>query len=260
MLTKPILYSAAVSLGLLLALPAGSYAGETTPTANNSDTASDTPIAEEGFESLFDGQSLKGWDGNPALWSVSDGAILGRSTDESPIEDNEFIIWEGEVADFVLRFEFRIADRGVGNSGVQYRSQRKTEVHRWAVEGYQADIERTNQHMGILYDEGGRGILAARGQKVVVSQTPDGVRKEIVASLGDPAELVADVKAGEWQQYEIVADGNVFTHRINGRETIHVTDNDTDNAEPNGILALQLHRGPAMQIEFRNIRIKHLNQ
>jgi len=229
---------------LLLALTATSYAVDA---ADESD-----------FESLFDGESLKGWDGNPALWSVADGAILGRTTDESPIEANEFIIWEGEVADFVLRFQFRIADHGVGNSGVQYRSQRKPASHRWAVEGYQADIERTNQHMGILYDEGGRGILAARGQKVVIAETPDGFKKEVVGSVGDPDELVSNVKAGEWQEYEIVADGNVLIQRINGHETIHVTDQDSKNAEASGVLAFQLHRGPAMQVEFRNIRIKHL--
>lgn len=218
---------------------------------------------ETGFQSIFDGKTLAGWDGNPELWSVSGGAILGVTTGTDPIETNQFIIWEGEVANFVLRLEFRIADRGNGNSGIQYRSKRVPGPDAWGVKGYQADIERTNKYMGILYDEGGRGILAMRGQEVVVepkaaSDKTKGPRKKIVGSLDDPAEIVRDVKPEQWNRYEIHADGNVLVHKINGRETIRVTDNDAENAEQRGILALQLHRGEGMQIEFRNIRVKHL--
>ena len=218
------------------------------------------PSSEEGFESLFDGKSLEGWDGNPKLWSVVDGAIVGTTTEDAPIKANEFLICEGQVADFILRFEFRIADRGVGNSGVQYRSKRDPDSHRWAVKGYQADIERTNKHMGILYEEGGRGILAARGQEVVIQPASSGFKKEIVGSVGDRDEIVRGVKAGEWQAYEIVADANVLVHKLNDRETIRVTDQDTKNAAKSGVLALQLHKGPAMQVEFRKLRIKHLNK
>lgn len=219
--------------------------------------------SEAGFESIFDGKTLDGWDGNPELWSVRDGCILGVTTDESPIKTNQFIIWKDEVSNFVLRLEFRIADRGNGNSGIQYRSQRVPGADQWAVKGYQADIERTNKYMGILYDEGGRGILAMRGEKVIVkpkapSNKKKGANREIVGSLGDPDEIVRDVKPEQWNTYEIIAEGNVLVHKINGRETIHVTDNDAEYAEKRGILALQLHRGPGMQIEFRNIRVQHL--
>ena len=145
---------------------------------------------EAGFESLFDGKTLGGWDGNPDLWSVADGAILGATSDESPIAANEFLIWDGDATNFVLRLQFRIADRGVGNSGIQYRSKRKTNAQGWGVQGYQADIERTNKHMGILYEEGGRGILARRGEQVVVEEAPAGFKKRVVGSQDlrfDPA-------------------------------------------------------------------------
>lgn len=213
---------------------------------------------EEGFASLFDGSTLDGWDGNPKLWGVQDGAIVGETSDESPLEANEFLIWDGEAADFVLRLEFRIADRGVGNSGVQYRSKRLRGGGRWAVGGYQADIERTNQYMGILYEEQGRGIIAMRGEEVRLTPAHGGFHREVVGSVGDPKEIVDRVRAGEWQQLEVIAQGNRLEHKLNGRTTALVVDNDHSNAAQSGIIALQLHRGDEMKIEFKNIRLRNL--
>lgn len=214
--------------------------------------------AEEGFEPLFDGETLSGWDGNPGLWRVADGAIVGETTDSDPIEENEFLIWDGQVDDFVLRLKFRVADHGAGNSGVQYRSQRVEGGGRWAVGGYQADIERTNKHMGILYEERGRGIIAKRGEKVRLVITDDGFKKEVIGSVGDPTEIVEGVKPGEWQELEIVAEGNRLEHKINGRTTALVFDEDKSHSSQSGIVALQVHRGPAMKIEFKEIRLKQL--
>lgn len=216
--------------------------------------------SEAGFVPLFDGATLKGWDGNPKLWRVDDGAIVGETTDTDPIDPNEFLVWHGEVADFVLRLRFRVADRGVGNSGVQYRSSRLRKKGRWVVGGYQADIERTNKHMGILYEERGRGILAACGQKVRLVPSGKGVSREALDSLGDPAMLLEGVSPGEWQQLDIVARRNRLEHRINGRTTVVVFDEDLDNASRSGVIALQLHRGPAMRVDFKDIRLKHLNE
>lgn len=213
---------------------------------------------EEGFESLFDGETLAGWDGNPELWQVVDGAIRGVTSDDRPIDENQFLIWDGEVEDFVLRLQFRIADRGAGNSGVQYRSARPEGAGKWIVGGYQADIERTNKYMGILYEERGRGIVALRGEDVVLEESADGFEKKVVGSVGDPAEIVADMRPGEWQNLEIVAQGNKLVHILNGAIAVRVVDNDTKHASQRGLLALQLHRGPAMQIEFRSIRLKRL--
>lgn len=210
----------------------------------------------DGFEVLFDGETLNGWDGNPMLWSVVDGVIHGETSDDTPIQTNEFLIWDGNAADFHLVLEFRVADRGIGNSGVQYRSKRLEDVGRWVAGGYQADIERTNKYMGIAYEERGRGILAMRGEDVELSESPKSFEKKVVGSLGDPKELVEGVKPGEWQTLEIIARGNRLEHKINGRMTAVVTDNDVPNAAKEGIIALQLHQGPAMQIDFRNIRLK----
>lgn len=217
----------------------------------------DEPTTEEGFTQIFDGKTLKGWDGSPDLWSVAEGAITGVTTDDAPIKRNEFIIWDGEVADFVLRLEFRIADQGVGNSGIQYRSKHRKDVGKWIVQGYQADIEKSNKYMAILYEEGGRGILALAGEKVVLSKEK---KKEVVGSVGKKAELFKDVKAGEWQEYEVMAKGNHLVHKINGKVITDITDNNKEKASSSGVLALQLHRGPAMKVQFRNIRIKDLSE
>ncbi|QDU88038.1 hypothetical protein Pla175_14080 [Pirellulimonas nuda] len=213
---------------------------------------------EAGFRPLFDGKTLEGWDGDPALWQASDGVIRSVTTDDAPLEYNQFLIWDGEVGDFVLRLEFRVADRGVGNSGVQYRSKRMPDAGNWVVGGYQADIERTNKHMGILYEERGRGILANRGEKVELTAGPKGVKKQVVGKVGDPAEIVDGVRAGEWQTLEVSAVGNELVHKLNGRTTVRVVDNDAAHAAQRGIVALQVHKGPAMQIEFRNIRLKDI--
>jgi hypothetical protein len=215
---------------------------------------------EAGFVSLFDGQTLEGWSGDPRLWRVADGAIVATSTDESPLEQNAFLIWEGEVADFVLRLQFRVADRGVGNSGIQYRSRRFPEAGEWIVGGYQADIDRTNKYMGIVYEERGRGILAEVGEKITIEPGTNGkdFHKEVVGSLGEPAEILKSVTAGQWCDYEVEAIGNHLIHRINGHATAEAIDSDAEHAARSGLLALQLHAGPAMKIEFRRIRIKHL--
>lgn len=214
---------------------------------------------EEGFTSLFDGKSLTGWEGNPELWSVSEGAITGTSTDAKPIKHNEFLIWKDEVGDFTLRLQFRISDVQGANSGIQYRSQRVPDAGKWVVGGYQADIDQTNRYMGILYDERGRGVLAERGEKVVLRAGADeeDFKRDVVGSVGDAAELVRDIQPGEWVDYEVSAQGNHLVQKLNGRTTADVTDEDKAHAEARGILALQLHSGPAMKIQFRNIRIRH---
>ncbi|MEM9185806.1 MAG: DUF1080 domain-containing protein [Planctomycetota bacterium] len=211
---------------------------------------------EAGFVALFDGSSLKGWDGNPELWSVVDGVIRGKTSADAPIKQNTFLIWGGRADDFVLRLEFRVADWGIGNSGVQYRSKRFTDAGRWVIGGYQADIERTNTHMGILYEERGRGILAKRGQAVELMPGGKRSKKRVAGSVGDPSEIVEGVRAGEWQTLEVIARGRSLEHKLNGRTTIKVTDNDEANAAKSGLIGLQLHRGPPMQIDFRNIRLK----
>ena len=119
--------------------------------------------AADGFEAIFDGKTLDGWDGNPAFWRVEEGTITGQTTADNPTAGNTFLIWrKGQVGDFELRLKFRIVG---GNSGIQYRSQ---EVDKWVIKGYQADFDASGQYAGILYEERCRGILARRRKQVVI--------------------------------------------------------------------------------------------
>lgn len=207
--------------------------------------------AQEGFEPIFDGTSLEGWEGAEGLWSVEDGAITGRTTAENPITSNTFLIWRaGELKNFELRLKFRIV---AGNSGIQYRS---SDMGDHVVGGYQADIDATNRFMGILYEERGRGILANRGQKVLIHA--DGTIEEQGRTC-DEAELLASLKEEEWNEYVITANGNHLTQSINGHVTVDVTDEQSEKAKESGILAFQLHVGPAMIVQFKDIMLKQMD-
>ena len=211
---------------------------------------------EDGFESIFDGKTLDGWDGNPKLWHIEDGAITGQTTKDNPTKGNTFIIWTGgETADFELKLQYRIIG---GNSGIQYRSFRlKDGADKWRIGGYQGDFEAGDTYSGILYGEKFRGILARRGDKTVVSRTDGKVKVTTVGSVGDTKEIQAKIKKEDWNDYHIIAKGFHFVHKINGVLTIDCTDNDEKERRASGILALQLHAGPPMKVQFRNIRIKH---
>lgn len=142
---RPFLALSLIALASILSLPA--------------------TAAEGMFMPIFDGKSLTGWDGNPKFWSVKDGAITGQTTKENPTKGNTFILWkDGALADFELKLKFRIVG---GNSGIQYRSKDKSN---WVVGGYQADFDGAGEWTGTLYEEGGRGVLAKRGNKVVIDE------------------------------------------------------------------------------------------
>lgn len=214
---------------------------------------------EEGFKSLFNGKDLTGWEGRSNHWSVRDGAISGATTKENPTKGNTFLIWKGgTVDDFELRLTYRIAANntsGFANSGVQYRS---VDRGNYVAAGYQADFEAGKTYSGILYDEaagaGGRGIMAARGEKVVWGED---CKKQVAGSVGKSDEIQAAIKNEEWNDYVIVAKGNHLVHKINGVVTVDVVDNCSKRLS-SGILALQLHAGEPMTVEFKNIRIKPL--
>ena len=213
--------------------------------------ASSTTAAEKGFKSLFDGKTLKGWEGNPAFWSVKDGAITGQTTAENPTKGNTFLIWKGgEPANFELRMKFRIVG---GNSGVQYRSKDHGD---WVVGGYQADIDAEGKFAGILYEERGRGILAMRGNKVLIKS--DGT-KQNVGKTADEKTILDGIKKEDWNDYRIVAKGNHLIHEINGNVSVDVTDEQEAKRAMSGVIALQLHAGPPMLIQFKDIEIKNLD-
>ncbi len=206
-------------------------------------------------KSLFDGKTLKGWDGDPKVWSVKDGAILGKTTKENPTKGNTFLIWKGgQMADFELSLEYKIE---AGNSGIQYRSFIRPGKHDgWRISGYQADLEAGDKFSGICYGEGFRGILSMRGEKTVLTIDDKKKLKKDVKKFGDSAEIGKAIKKGKWNQYRITAKGFHFHHYINGVKTTELIDNDEDKRRKDGLLALQLHAGQPMEVQFKNIMLK----
>lgn len=211
---------------------------------------------EEGFVPVFNGKDLTGWDGDPKLWSVKDGAIRGEQ-EKRP--GNTFCIWRGGMLeDFELRITFRVGD---GNSGIQYRS---VDCGKWVVSGYQAEV-CNSPAVGFLYGERGRGSLALVGQKVVIAE--DG-KKEVVGELPDAKANYKNYKPKDWNHYRIVCRGNHIQQFLNGVQTIDLVDHQLDDPaaeKPDlkkgrlkGILALQLHGGGPMWVEFKDIKLKVL--
>jgi hypothetical protein len=196
---------------------------------------------QDGGREIFNGKDLSGWKGNPELWSVEEGCITGRTTADKPLKFNTFLVWDaGQVSNFELEFDYQLGD--AGNSGIQYRSRVLNEAD-FVVGGYQADIDASLKFAGINYEEKGRGILAQRGQRV---------------SIGDGVELGKAIQAGQWNHYRVVADGPRLSHYINGKLMSEVIDHQEGKAAAAGVLAFQIHVGPPMKIQFKNIRLKEL--
>jgi len=199
--------------------------------------------------SLFDGKTLKGWSGLPDNWRVEDGAITGENKADAPIAQNTFIVHEKPVRDFELELEFKIVG---GNSGIQYRSKVLNQ-EKFVVGGYQADIDSNQRYMGINYEEQGRGIIAERGEIIAIGK--DGAKSR-VGSTGDADALLSRIRWEDWNRYRIVAKGTVLQHYINDTLMSEVQDGQSDKAASEGVLALQLHAGPPMKVQFKNIMLK----
>jgi len=214
-------------------------------------------LANAGEKSLFNGKDLTGWEGDPKLWSVQDGAITAKGTVENPAPHNTFLIWkDGEPADFTLTLQFKMTpgdDQKYTNSGIQYRSS-VVDPEKFIVGGYQADFEYGDTYSGILYEEKGRGILAERGQQVVLKQgeEPSKPKIEVTGETGKSEEIQAAINKDDWNDYKIVAEGNRVQHYINGKLTVDVTD-ETAEAPTKGVIAFQMHKGPPMQVQFKDI-------
>lgn len=209
-------------------------------------------VAKSEFVKIFDGRSLEGWDGDSRFWRVEDGAIVGETTKETPTAQNTFLIWQGgEVADFELKVEFKLRNH---NSGIQYRSF-PVKGKQWVVGGYQADITESPKHMGIVYGERHKGILANRGQKTLVGEK--GAGKKVLAQIGDSDELLSHIDMDGWNEYHIIAHGKQCIQLINGVVVSEFYEEASD-ALKSGLIALQIHQGPPMQVKFRNIRLREL--
>lgn len=215
--------------------------------------ASTTIAQETDFKPIFDSKTLDGWESSDmSYWSVQDGTITAIATQEHPVTTNQFLVWQfGELDDFELMLKYRITGTQAANSGIQIRSRVEEDGH--AV-GYQADIDLAGRYAGALYDERGRGMLAERGQKTVIDS--DG--KMTKASLGDADALMGSIKKDDWNEYHIIARGGHVVLKINGKVTAEVLDNDEKNRDLTGVLALQLHSGPPMTVQFKDIKLKRL--
>jgi hypothetical protein len=214
-----------------------------------------------GFVSIFDGASLKGWDGDTRFWRAEGGAIVGQTTSENPLKENTFIIWRGgEPADFELKLEYRI---DAANSGIQLRSVhlpagtqqgRGAIAGNWVLKGYQCDIDAGNRYTGQIYEERGRGFLAMRGQLSYIPE--DGGPKVVGALQRADEELLRIVKVGDWNQVHIIARGNLIVVVWNGHVTSTLVDDDSKARALKGLMGFQLHVGEPMRAEFKNIWLK----
>lgn len=205
-----------------------------------------------GFEAIFDGKTLKGWDGDPQFWRAEGETIIGESTAEKAVKINTFLIWRGgQPKDFELKLEYKMNST---NSGIQYRSVELPDVGKWVLKGYQADIDFTNQYTGQLYEERGRGFLALRGQMTRLQVG----KKQIIGNLGKSDDLKALIKTNDWNQVHIIAHGNVLTHVFNGHVMAVTVDDDASGRAMSGLLGFQMHVGPPMKLELRNIWLKNL--
>jgi hypothetical protein len=205
-----------------------------------------------GFEAIFDGKALKGWDGDPQVWRVENETVIGESSVEKPLKANTFLIWRGgQPKDFELKLEYRINST---NSGVQYRSVELPEVGKWVLKGYQADIDFQNTYTGQLYEERGRGFLAMRGQ---MTRLQPG-KKQVIANLRSGDELKSLIKTNDWNQVHIIARGNALTHVFNGHLMAQAVDDDLAARAMGGLIGFQMHVGPPMKLELRNIWLKSL--
>jgi hypothetical protein len=218
------------------------------------------PAEPTGMKSIFNGRDLTDWNGDERLWSVRDGVIRGETTPEKVAKGNTFLIWKGgTLKDFDLRLSFRC--NATNNSGIQYRSKHITDGkvgNNWVVRGYQHEIRnelKLPSVAGFIYDEGGsRGRICMVGEKV--TWQPEG--KKVEANFLDQAAFEKLFHLNDWNDVAIIAQGNHIRHYLNGQLIVDFTDREPQKALSEGILALQLHAGAPMWVEYKNLRLATL--
>lgn len=212
-----------------------------------------SPSVPEGFVSLFNGRDLAGWEGDPRIWSLRDGAITGQTTADVRVTENSFLIWKDEIEDFELRLKFRLDG---GNSGIYFRSRKRApdKTGGEPLAGMQADFSADGRWTGVIMEYTLREVLAERGQRVVIDENG---KKQVSGSLGDPKELLEKVKPLEWNEYAILARGGRVTISINGVPMAELDDRDPRRIA-RGRLALQVHTGPPMRVQFKDVFLRRL--
>ncbi|MCX7047750.1 MAG: DUF1080 domain-containing protein [Candidatus Sumerlaeota bacterium] len=228
---------------LLLAGVASAQEGKTTISAGGSKANA----AEDGFVSIFNGKDLTGWEGAPGWWKVEDGALTVESTADKPCKKCNYLFWRGgQPGDFEIVADFKLS-RGA-NSGIQIRSETRPD---WDTYGYQADMTGNGSLIGFIYHHK-YALVAGRGEKVVFAA--DG--KKTTDTIAAAAELLKNFKQDDWNTYRVVCHGPEIALYLNGVLMCQTTDHRVAPAAARGIIALQMHPGPPMKIQFKNIRIK----
>jgi len=214
----------------------------------NSARADEPQPAPEGFEAIFNGKDLSGWEGSADYWSVTGGCLTGVT--DGSLKYNRFIMWRGgTLKNFELRVQVKVTPGG--NSGLNYRSKHRPDLGDGVVTGYQCDVVPGRaDYNGMLYEERGRRILAHTGERVIIDTEG---QPWVVDKLP-----TREFKAGEWHDFRVLVEGNHHQHWIDGHQTVDVIDLDEKNRALEGILGVQVHVGPAMQIQYRNFWLKHL--
>ena len=248
--TTAVLSGSARDGGMSAQNPAGAYV------PRQSDRPTPIDGDEPGFQSMFDGLTLAGWEGNPTYWRVENGTLVGEIKPDTILKSNTFIVWRGgRPRDFELKLDYRIT--AGGNSGINYRSaivpDPVTPDNKFAMRGYQFDLDGAKRYPGNNYEEKGRLFLAVRGQ---VTRVVGGRPPVLVSTIGDAAQLAA-VVTDDWNSVHISARGNTLVHMLNGRLMSVVLDDDTPNRPVDGLIGVQVHVGPPMKVEYRNIRLKN---
>ena len=208
---------------------------------------------DAGFKPILTDQTFDNWEGNREYWRMEDGVLIGEISEGNELKENTFFIWDEKVKDFELKVQYRISSEG--NSGINYRSE-PVDGLKYALKGYQADLDGANNWSGQLYEERKRTFLALRGQITHVGK--DDVPKEI-GSLGEKSELASVVNKKGWNEYHLIARGNTLIHLLNGQVMSVVIDDGSQRAME-GRLGVQIHTGPPMKVEYRNMRFKRLAQ
>lgn len=232
-------------------------------------TSGQNSSLQKGFVQIFDGKTLAGWEGDTTYWRVENGSLVGEIKPTTLLKSNSFIVWKGgRPADFELTLEFKIAKSG--NSGINYRSVVFPGVPH-ALQGYQADIDGANNYTGQNYEERGRTTLAYRGEIVTIKafetasasfqdylKNNDWTNRTVTGTLGSSDSLQSNIKSENWNTCRLLIKGNRLQHFINGILMSDVTDGDTVNRKSEGLLGVQVHVGPPMKVEYRNIRLRQL--
>jgi hypothetical protein len=205
------------------------------------------PVSDDGFVSMFNGKDLSGWEGMPDGWTVRDGILIGESTPEKPCTRSHYLYWKGaEPSEFEMRFSWRLT--GEANSGVQFRSEPRSQWDTW---GFQADMDSAGAYIGALYHHA-RGLVAQRGEKVVI----DASGGKSVSKFAEADELLKSVRKGEWNTYRILAQGRRLSLWINDELMCEAVIHDPKLAASRNLIALQMHQGPPMKAEFKDLWIR----